>query len=506
MDQIKMTELSKTINDKLADELILHILQFCDGITIKMAALVCVRWNNLIGSSSAIMKKFQLNLRGTRLKNDPDFRSQRFHYNVALDRHCKTLVPNLSMARFICYHSEASALMKMDFVKFLSESKMLESFEFSRDRFPIDEDLKFQMKLKTLKIRNGISNLLDFVDPEHLIKLNITTGCDDFNGENYKSMISLVKFLERAKNLKILSICLFELLEYFTTTKKAIPFKLTRLKLSCRGCRLKMNDLLKMKAESAALMQTQALSLTHLSLDFVPDFMFRILVNNLKKLENLRISRYMFNWSKESKLFYMGNVISTLKSLTCDDSLYSDIDVEALLGLCPNIENLTVCYLSFVNWDYMSVTNAKLKKLKLYCILKLDNCDGTSASKINLESLHVEHLYNCHYLQAFFNRCSAIKSLEIDWIHDSTFPLYVNKIVNSSLKELRLCGSFEYIKKTYDKLRSDFGNLEILIIKSNKWNSSTRHIFLRFDFPIDKSQWNVKKADRKFADFAIDFL
>lgn len=499
-------KVSKTIIDELADELLLHILQFCDAKSIKSAAFVCVRWNNLIGTSAIIMKKFFLNLReeNPRFKLEPNFQSRRFHYNVFLDRHCQILVPNLSKARFIKYHSKDSAEMNEDFVAFLSETKFLETLQISCDSFPTD--VKFQMKLKALKLERGISNVLDFVDAEHLIELDVSTACDNFNGDKNESIASLTKFLDRAENLKILTICLFDLLEYFTTTKKSIIFKLTRLNLSCRGCKPKTNHSLLMQTECEALMTTQEWSLTHLSLDFIPDFMFRIVVKNLKTLENLKISRFMFDWSKESKLFYEEHIMSTLKSLTCDDSLYSDIDVEALLGLFPNVEDLTVCYLSLANWRYMAMNNPNLKSLNLFCILSLDGDNGVELSKSSLETLHVQQLYNSQYLLAFLKRCSAIKSLEIDSIQDSNFPSNVKKIVHSSLKVLKIGGDIDYITGTFDKLKNDFGNLDTLIIKSNTWDNSSKNVFLRFDFPSDKSQWNVKKAEGKFSKFAMDFL
>ena len=48
--------------DLLSQDILSEVFEFLDGKTLKTSALVCAKWNELIGSSPRTMKKFKFKL------------------------------------------------------------------------------------------------------------------------------------------------------------------------------------------------------------------------------------------------------------------------------------------------------------------------------------------------------------------------------------------------------------------------------------------------------------
>lgn len=79
------------------EDTLMKILKYLDADSIKTAALVCKKWNEVISSSPVIMKRFQLRAQrilsseiSTRKHWDVDFRDCRYTNRRVFDFCCET--------------------------------------------------------------------------------------------------------------------------------------------------------------------------------------------------------------------------------------------------------------------------------------------------------------------------------------------------------------------------------------------------------------------------------
>lgn len=66
------------------------------------------------------------------------------------------------------------------------------------------------------------------------------------------------------------------------------------------------------------------------------------------------------------------------------------------------------------------------------------------------------------------------------------------------LKRVKFLGSRDMLAKIFDKIKTNYGRLKIILFVFNG-EDKTRFIrFIRFDLPEDSSQWNLKEQEEKF--------
>lgn len=467
--------------NQLPSEILVQIFEFCEAKDLKDASLVCVLWRDIIGLSASTMKKFHLNLlRQSKLESDPNFISQRTHINIICGNSYDFPFPragpfDLSRVRSINLRHVKIFYGKDGVLASLSQVPYLENLQINLNRFFIDDETitasPVRLKLKRLMIDNRMTKLLNFVVPESLITLKVHSDVFHFCGVNCVKRLKVVgnlnNVLEHAVNLKVLKI---DLIELFDCAPSAFPFKLEHLKIFGNHFWPRKNVSTKMIENFERILDTQASTLQRLSLEHVPDFVFRILIGKLRRLTHLRVFAHTFDWSKECEEFYKTTkVADTLRGLICQNSLYTDKDFNAFMGLFPNVEDLTLGYLSLKNLACITKDQPRLKRLWISSLVPVSDVAETSTATSNVELLHVAHVHSTQDLLPILHRCPAIRCLEIVTFYDASdrrFASYIRQILQTPIKELRVGGCAKSIKTTVNEVKKNSGGLELLIVRS----------------------------------------
>lgn len=373
----------------------------------------------------------------------------------------------------------------------LSSLPLLEVLEISRTKFtlPACEELSCIQpvqirKLKSLKVDRSNWILFQYSIGSQITSL-ATTGTVIRPGKKW-----LINFLEASTKLESIE---FDFVAFSNVFQSRLvgnfPFKLRRFKYISYSY---SSENAEIDENFERFLESQAPSLQELVIGYASAGIVATIFLKLKFLKKLRINSVSLPHNQE---FYDGLKPSlSLTEVTCHDIVLDETAARGFLGNCPNLESLKAIHDSVgvisSNLQFIARHNPKLKALSIETLgaqLKPEVRFGS------LKFIHLQHVEDVKVLLSFLGSNSTIETLSVrEVVEENLIDEFVEALLgHPNVNYLRLGGSFEAIKKIYDKIKVDYGklkSLELNLILENGTEVPTAML----KFPDDPANWDVK--------------
>lgn len=486
--------------DKLCDDALVEVFTFLDCENVKSAALVCSKWNELISTAPAVMKKFKLYLCDWSIEDfDESFTSRRRHQNVEireveLAEAAKILnFFEVSFTRKISFASfkERKAIYVDDVLGILSRMPVLNELKldnvtlFMKNQAPDPVNLP---QLAKFEMASNDCRIFKFITAKNIAKIEV----GDKNLVMIETSIeSFASFLESCEKLKKLFLQpmifagLFEL-----DHRRNFKFELESFEVphhcywlyNCEVLSGNFQKFLKIQSKTLKVLKVGELKFT--------ESVIGTIFNELGILSSLAVSGFQL---PSHRSFYMNvKAIETLKELIITSGFRTEETPKEILRKCPNIESFRLDTSLEEEVNDLAQLNRKLKMLTVHSInAKLED----NLCFNNLESLKVRSIASIRDLLNVITKSPNLKSLEIEWIEgDEVDDAFVDKLLqHPTLQHLTFkfeCG--DAIKNVFKKIKNKSVNLKSLVLSK----AYSKQI-LKLELPQDSLDWDVQEEKFK---------
>lgn len=335
--------------------------------------------------------------------------------------------------------------------------------------------------LTTLTVNASDWNLFSYFMASTIRNLKIS---NKFMYVDSQQRQTYIRFLEASDKLESMEFDLMSFAKTFhTQLNSKILFKLKRFKCLVFSPDYDTGDVY---MNFATFLESQALSLKELELNYVLPSITQIIFTKLKILEKLRLNSVSLPGRNE--FYNQFKTMSRLKELTLHDAITSDIAVTEILAKCPNLETLNAQHDPMMHipnlLSFIAVHNPKIKCLSLDYLLV-----AVPSQFKHLKFLHIETCLNFEFLIAFLRNNASIETLSLSLVEDETVPdePTIDALLDQpGLQNLRIRACDNTLKAIYNKVKIDYKKL-----KSLELTMLTRRTIdnILIKFPNDKSEW-----------------
>lgn len=491
---------------RFPDEILLEILANLDCDALKRAALVCKKWNDVIGSSARTMKKFILNLQPTNLNQlEAGFISVRKHRNITIhfekdyEGSFEVLEQfDVSQVQCASIHRYNGSINAETLKKVFLMMPLVEHVSFVLIDITIPEGFELEPlnlpKHKHLRIYPGCCQFLKMFNPKQISELRVDESASPASHSK-----ELIEFLHKAENLQTLKLNKMTFNEIFQYESK-FPVKLN--KFDMLYFRTVVSDVVGNNFSS--FLRTQKFSLTSLDLngmEMLPDSVYETIFNHLTVLKKLTLDGSYLPKNKEFYQLVKAN--ESLRTLVLNKSFSSDEAAKGILGKCPEIVELSLNFSIGNKINHIAKYNPKLVKLT---IGTLQRSVDPELKLNNLKILSTSHLGDFEHLLSLIKSSPKLMSLKISEGRFTDDIIDVMLKQQASLTHLQLMGCYEQMKCTFDMIKQNYGNLKTLnlVMRFRTTTSVLASATISFGFPKDAQGRSLKKQESKFMDCIWD--
>lgn len=498
---IQSTDHAVSPINELSDNVLLEIFAFLDAKTLLSACLVCKSWENLIKSSVVTMKKFKITLNPKIVedRNDGTY-SSRKHVNLEIsfgssfdlitdfaENFDFSFVRNLNI-----FEGEEIRVEKL--LLFLSRMPLLENLNiyenlFSHESAASAEVVKFS-KLRKLTLPNANRAILEYFDAKNLIELHVI---DDMPMEEDDDIEVLVKFLQNSVALKSLYVGNGMFFNIFGSKLPKFKFQLHTLQVFIDE---NLNSATGTNFSSFLISQSPSLKSLDASIyGETPSLIYETIISKLHNLESLSID---VSCAPDDRDFYQKLTTNkSVRRLVLQGVFEFEEAARGILKSFPNIEFLEFNEDIGRYLNYVAAYNQNLIELKLQSITN-EISDGVRFS--NLKKLSLVQAIQDDLWKLVVERSPVLEDLSFRFVGNE-LDLDIDFLLRQqSLRKLKLEGEWQEIKRLFDSLKHNYGELttlELIMTRfENHWTTKFS-VDVTFDFPQDLSEWSIEKADAK---------
>lgn len=482
---------SGSLVESLCEDVLIEIFEYLNAEDLQSAALVSTNWNNVIGSSIRIMKKFKISW--TSFKVFEPGVSFRKHQNVVINSDVINIGSawegfDLSFVAsfevFSLFGDEEVEAEKL--LKLLSKMKLIKNLSIDRVKLSFDNDEKCGginlRNLKTLEVTCDCRVLKKiFCDRLEVLSCAI---------EGFPDISNFTELLLKSSKLRKLEVnktMLNELLRM--DCFKDCKFRLDSFTLNdkfhtrnfCRATPLisnrKFNNFLLAHSET----------LTHLSLYNLSDLSESLITTIFNKLNNLSTLSLDRIKAPMSQRFYKQLLpVKPLKSCT-------------VMNIYENFSGFLRKLQAVGKFEYNHTFDAELFGSFIGTVVHLTvghfPCSLRGLLRWDrLESLKVATIGDAHKFMNFLNRCPSITDLEIEDVDYNGCTGFNEASVEEllkilSLKHLKLGGHGSILETIWNVIIVNHGNLESLTLISRNGTK------VGIQFSDGPSHWKVNEGE-----------
>lgn len=437
-----------TIEQLLCHNILLEILSYLNAIDLQTASLVCKRWNEVIGSSTATMKKltFQISPKILQLQRK-NFGSNRNHQNYVIQVDDSidwtSIADNIRLNRVKSFHIRRSRfceIISSEVILFLSSLAELEKLTVEGVQLMVMEELPQPIempKLNSLQIDADDFTILEHIDANELQELRCI-GKGNSNLKDIETIAHSIVGLSQLKRL-ILWNCM-ETFEYIDVHK--VKFKLNDMDVY----HINVNPIdVSVFAENMhKFLLLQANSFRHLRFDFsmldvedgpkiVNDFL-QLAFNECSNLSSLDIRNLSI--SRDDNFYQSLSPNHSIRSLKVHWNFDGNV-IDGLLRNCPKLEKLEAefCYLSDNGVKSIATLCRKLIQLDTFKLIGVVDADTVC---YNLKYLSIFKVGNSFDpLMSLVAKCPVIEQIRIfECFNIESFPMDIIMHQQLSMRKL----------------------------------------------------------------------
>lgn len=495
-EMMEVDDFQMTISD-FPGEVTLEILELLDFESLKTASLVCKKWNEIIGSSAKLMKNFVLNLDKERVENlDKRFRSRRKHVNVFIyfevkDDKLLDVVKqfDLSQARRVSFHRYNSSINIKQVRKVLAKMPMLEDASLMLNKVEVPKRAlvrKLRMEnFKRIRFFPYACSALKLFNPKQIVELRVEEGpiTDDID--------KLLDFMHETINLDILRVNKTTFNAIFQHERN-FSFQLSKLDLLYHKTQVSVvvnenfNKFLQSQASSVKVLNLSGL-------EGLSNAVHTTILGRVKKLTKLTI---VGSYLPEKKEFYQKLKKSqSLKALNLHENFSSDEAAKGILGILPELEELSLGFSISTKINFIAANNPKLKHLACNSIHR------SLAENLrfnNLKFLSVLSIADVNHWLSIVKNSPDLESLTVFWVDGQITDDVIDELLqHPSLQSLKVSGRDNNMNSILSKLKSNHGqlkNINLAIKNGNNDYRQTEVIIELHDHSLHRNFCQEKKV------------
>lgn len=451
--------------ENLFDVALEEIFKHLSGNDLKSAALVCKRWNHVIGSSVLTMRKFKLNFDKSFTEDSiENFISTRKHQSLMIN-FCSADVPfdsfNLSQVKTFMWNHLTFTINAEICAKALGQMTILENLTLFYENLAESAISTFEV-IKLPRLEKFIflaedSRLVDLLEAKNLKQLYC---CECLDVE------PILRLLQRCEKLQTLALDTNILKKLFDTSDLSnMKFQLIEINIvECFE-----TETVDLGVNLCKFLSSQA--------------------SSLRRLRYKSFARILSPQYHQQEVFFTFNDQSNVKPLLLlkDLSIYFHRDSSEasrrLLAACPNIERLEI-------HSQINVLNAVARFNKNLIELSVRSIDCVLEGDVifnNLRSLKISGTSNGDHFLQFIKKCPKIETIQIvvSAIDPFTDDFINNLVQHPTLKHLKIFGrNRDQLKEASAKIFKDYGALETLeLYLIRGFDKKVR--WCKFEFPDD---------------------
>lgn len=374
-----------------------------------------------------------------------------------------------------------------DFCSVLSSMPLLHDLTLSRVKFNIKEDFTKENEITLSKLNKLTVNTCDW----NIFKFFMTSPIKELQISNKFAFVDVqqratyMKFLEASTKLESIDFDLMSYAKTFQTPMDSkICLKLKRIKYLSFSPSYEVDHI---DRNFGTFIETQALSLTELDLNYVSPNIIKIIFTKLQQLEKLRLNAVVL--PSNSEFYGFLKPMPKLKELKLHDDIPSEVAVKQILVNCCNLETLTAHH---DPCDYIpSLLNFMAANTTMLRHLSLDTLSVAISPEVrfnHLKFLHIQTCTNLDNLTKFLSNNATIETLSLNFADD--LIIQVDAIVeallkHSNLRHLIVCAQDFVLNEIYKKIKTDCKNLQSLELRPI--TNAADKVLIKF--PKDKSDW-----------------
>lgn len=454
----------ETIITRLCDNVLLEILSYLNASGLKNASLVCRRWNELVGSSTITMEKFQFHIRNEMIECK-NFGSNRNHRNYVIHTEESTdwtrLADNIELNRVRTFHIRRSRFcttISREVMEFLSRLTELKKLTLEGVRLTVTEKFVHRIKLpklRSLRIDGDDFTILEHIDAEEVQHLRCI-GKSKINSKDFESLAQTIVRFSHLKHLTLWN-CM-ETFEYIDVHETSFPSKLNSIEVY--HINVSPIDVSSFAENLRQFLLLLTDSLRDLKFDFsmldveegqkiVNDFL-RIAINKCTNLTSLDIRNLSI--SRDDILYQSLSPNHSLTDLKVHWNFDGDV-IDGLLRNCPKLKRLETEFCCLSSDAISSIASLCRELIRLDAFQLKDVIDADTIFE-NLKYLSIYKIENnFDPLLSLVVKCPVIQQIRIceSSIAD-TFPVDII-IQQPSLRKLIINDKCFEIYTADDKLR-----------------------------------------------------
>lgn len=413
------SDYTKYLTVELNENVLLEVFEFLDGRSLKNSALVCSKWNEIIGSASRTMKKFRLKI-GDESDLGENEKLERKHYGVVVDvdseQKLLNLIERCDVTNVRSFQHNNRIFAVPTFHQILSQMPLLEDVLIKTNGEIVAEIEKLELlELKHLKIHLKDFEVLDFIAAKKLESLTLLQYFCDIDCD--KSVLNFLKTLSNLHSFtfdsKVFS-QIFRKKSKFTFQLKTLKIIISSPKLQAlRGHQNEAQNFENFMLENCQRL-TQLILISNKLSGISEEFLAIIL--QIPNLTDLQLEPELLPSKREA--FGRIKPLGTLKSLTFfrSKNFSSSEAAEEFFQLCPEIENLDLSMNIGPELEHVSKYNQKLMSVN---IGNLKSFPRNLKSFENLKSLTIVESKELKDVKSFVAKCPQLENLNIQNINQS---------------------------------------------------------------------------------------
>lgn len=458
---------ASTIEQLLCHNILLEIVSYLNASDLKTASLVCKRWNEVIGSSTATMKKFKFQISHKILQlQRKDFGSNRNHQNYVIEMDDSidwtSVADCIQLNRVKGFHIRRSRFcgtIDFEVITFLASLTELEKLTVEGVRLMVTDELTQPIKmpkLNSLLIDAEDFTILEHIDANQLQELR----CIGKSNSNLKDIETIANSIVRLSHLKRLILWnSMETFEYIDVHK--VKFKLNAIDVY----HINVNpiDVSVFSDNMHKFLLLQANSLRDLRFDFsmldvedgakiVNDFL-QLAFNECTNLTSLDIRNLSI--TRNDNFYQSLSPNHSIRSLKVHWNFDGNV-IDGLLRNCPKLEKLEAefCYLSDNGINSIATFCRKLVQLDTFKLIGVVDGDTIFHNLKYLSIFKVDNSFDP--LLSLVAKCPVIEQIRIfifECFNNESFPMDIIMQQQLSIRKLMIGDKCYEIYTDADKRR-----------------------------------------------------
>lgn len=444
---------------KLPDNVLEEVFSYLDAEELKSAALVCKKWDRVIGSAAMTMAKFKIVINDINFKEP--IRSTRRHYNIEMDLSTypatqkmkatlnRLIVSQARSFKFACYgmvnpKSFSAALARMTLLEDLHIGRILGLTKFSC----ADVNLP---RLKEILLMGHETQILDDITASNVTKLHVLSTYS--NALSASAGDHLTTFLKKCNKTIALWIDSNYAKCFFRIAWKDCDIKLSSLcvRSSVRPIGIANDSSFIENMKRFFITQAPTLTTLDISLepqDGLPVDFFKQIFTLLRHLPRLEMLTLPCEIDDINKIATFNQKLSSLSVRSITKPLEAGLNMKNLMIL--NVESIP----DAESWKSVTKNSPKLRWV-------------TVSNEIGQDFK---------------------ESMQVLMEHPDVQDLVISSHETNRLRQI------------FDLISSNYGNLESLNLKLGRYKKS-----MEFSFPADPTEWNKSEQKKRFEEmFPLD--